>query len=290
MAAESKSFGPPWTVLKLLEWSQSFFAERGIDSARLEAELLLSHVLDIDRVRLYMEFDRPLEPDELDAYRGLVKRRCAREPSAHLTGRRAFWTLDLKTDSRALIPRSDTEVVVEEVLERLDEDADLHLVDVGTGTGALALAIASERPGIRVTAIDVSADALSLARENVVENDLSDRVTLVEGDLLSPINEWVDYIVSNPPYVETDAELAPEVKEYDPGLALFAGSDGLDVLEKLVPAALEALRPGGWFTTEIGYQQGDSVQALFREAGFADVKLRKDYGGNPRAVSGRKPE
>ena len=290
MSTQQNSFGPPWTVLKLLEWSQQFFGERGIESPRLDAELLLAHVLGISRVRLYMEYDRPLVPDELDAYRALVKRRAQREPVAYLTGKRAFWTIEVKTDRRALIPRSDTEVVVEEVFERLPEDADGTLVDIGTGTGVIALAIASERPDIDVVAIDVSAEALALTRENVERLGMTDRFELLEGDLTGPLGDRrVDYIVSNPPYVEDDADLEPEVAEHEPGGALFAGPEGLDVLRRLIPAAFDALKPGGWFTTEIGHAQGEAVRESFDRAGFVDVCVRKDYGGNDRVVSGRKP-
>jgi release factor glutamine methyltransferase len=289
MTDENKEYGPPWTVLKLLNWSKGFFAERGIESPRFDAERLLAHVLGIDRVRLYMEYDRPLVPDELDAYRALVKRRVSHEPVAYLVGQRGFWNLDLKSDRRALIPRPDTEVIVEEVLERIPEDADLTLVDVGTGTGAIALALKSERPGLRVLATDASADALALARENAELLELD--VEFFEGDLLEAVPDDVelDYVVSNPPYVEEDFELAPEIRDHEPLSALLAGPEGLDVIRRLVPQAYARLNPGGWLTTEIGFRHGESVPEIFRDADFEDVSLRKDYNDQPRAVSGRRP-
>jgi release factor glutamine methyltransferase len=288
MSDENDNYGPPWTVLKLLNWSKGFFADRGIASPRYDAEVLLAHVLGIDRVRLYMEYDRPLVSSELTAYRALVKRRASREPVAYITGERGFWSMDLQTDPRALIPRPDTEVVVEEVLERIPEDAQITVVDVGTGTGAIALAVKSERPGVRVLATDASADALSLARENAERLGLE--IEFFEGDLLKavPADVELDYVVSNPPYVEDDFDLEPDVRDYEPTSALFAGPDGLDVIRRLVPQAYERLKPGGWLTTEIGFRHGESVPALMSEAEFDEVSMRKDYNGQPRAVSGRK--
>ena len=277
-------------MLKLLEWSRDFFAGRGIESPRLDAELLLAHVLGVSRVRLYMEFDRPLTPPELEAYRALVKRRASFEPVAYIVGTRGFWTLDLKTDSRALIPRPDTEVLVEEVVKRLPKEGPATLVDIGTGTGAIALAVASERPDLRVLATDASADALALAGENAAALELA--VELFEGDLLSavPADVTPDYIASNPPYVAETAREAmqADVREFEPAAALFAGSDGFDVLARLIPAAFERLAPGGWLSVEIGFDQGPRTVESFEEAGFGEVALRKDYGQNDRVVSGRK--
>lgn len=290
MTDENQSYGPPWTVLKLLNWSKGFFADRGIESPRFDAERLLAHVLGIDRVRLYMEYDRPLGPSELDAYRALVKRRASNEPVAYLTGQRGFWNLDLASDRRALIPRPDTEVLVEEVLDRVPEESALTLVDVGTGTGAIALAVKSERPGLRVLATDVSAEALALARENAELLELE--IEFFEGDLLDavPSDIELDYVVSNPPYVEENFDLAPEIRDHEPLSALLAGPDGLDVIRRLVPQANKRLKPGGWLTTEIGFRHGESVPELFREAGFEHVSLRKDYNDQPRAMSGRKSD
>ena len=289
----TETFGPPWTVLKLLEWSKQFFTEKGIDSPRLDAELLLSHVLGIDRVRLYMEYDRPLVQSELDAYRALVKRRAAREPVAYITGTRGFWSLDLHVDRRALIPRPETEVLVEEVLKRIPEDSTATLVDVGTGTGAIALAVASERPGLRLLATDASAEALALARENAAATGLSARIEFLEGDLLAsvPAQLRLDYVASNPPYVADSVrdELEPEVRDWEPAAALFAGSDGLDVIRRLAGDALARLSRGGFLTVEIGFDQGSTAPEVLRKAGFADVVVRNDYSGHPRVVTGRKP-
>ena len=276
-----------WTVIKLLEWSREYFAGRGIDSARVDAEHLLAHTLGIDRVRLYMEFDRPLLPAELDQYRDLVKRRARHEPVAYLTGTRGFWTLDLKTDPRALIPRPDTEVVVEEALKRLHDRKEPRVIDIGTGTGAIALAIASERPDATVIATDVSADALALAADNVIQCGL-ERVQLVQADLFEGIDGMFDLIVSNPPYVATNSEaLADDVREYEPAGALFAGEDGLEIYRRLIPQAGRRLHQGGAIVVEIGYDLAEAVQALLHSASLQDIELRRDYGDVDRVLSAR---
>lgn len=281
----SETFGPPWTVLKLLEWSKGFFADRGHASPRLDAELLLAHVLGIDRVQLYVQFDRPLDGAELDAYRALVKRRAQHEPVAYLIGTRGFWTLDLATDARALVPRPDTEVLVEEALKRVPAEAPCSVLDLGTGTGAVALAIRSERPNATVTATDIDPQTLQLAAENAAQLGLE--VELVESDLFRALGgRAFDVIVSNPPYVADGAELGAGVREFEPAKALFAGADGLDVLRVLVPQAREHLAPGGALLVEIGWDQAAAVQALFADAGFTEVAVRKDYGDHDRVVSG----
>lgn len=281
----SEAVGPPWTVLKLLEWSKRFFAERGIDSPRLDAELLLAHVLGLSRVRLYMEHDRPLLPDELAAYRALVKRRAAREPVAYLTGMRGFWTLDLECDRRALVPRSDTEVLVEEALKRLPLDHPVDVLDIGTGSGAVALAIKSERPSARVVATDLDPEALELARTNAKRLGLD--IDLRQADLLAGVPEQFGLIVSNPPYVAVRAEVDPEVA-FEPPQALFAGPDGLDVIRRLIGEALAQLTPGGWLLFEHGFDQGDATRELLERAGYEDVTTRKDYSGQDRVACGRK--
>jgi len=291
-ASDDERWGPPWTVLKLLEWSTEFFEDRGLDSARLDAELMLAYTLGIDRVQLYVKFDQPLTPDELSTYRSYVKRRAAHEPVAYITGTRGFWTIDVRCDARALVPRPETEVLVECALDRIAEDAEITIVDVATGMGAVALAIASERSDVHLLATDVSSDALALAAENVEALDLSERIELFEGDLLeavAPQRFPVDMIVANPPYVAESVrdELMPDVRDYEPAGALFAGEDGLDVIRRLVGQAHDRLIPGGWFLCEIGHDQGDVVRQLFEEAGFGEVYVRRDYGDRDRVVLGQ---
>ncbi len=289
MANEEAAMGPPWTVLKLLEWSTGFFESKGVDSPRLDAEILLADVLGIERIHLYVQFDRPMKSEELDAYRALVKRRAMREPVAYIVGTRGFWTLDLKTDARALVPRPDTEVLVEEVLKVVPEDSTATLVDVGTGTGAIALAIASERPSARILATDASAEALALARENAEALGYADRVEFFEGDLLDaiPADIALDFVVSNPPYIaesERDS-LEPEVAKWEPAGALFADDDGLAIIRRLAAQAHGRLEPHGWIVLEHGYRQGAAVRRVLSDQGFSDVRTRKDYGNNDRVTA-----
>ncbi len=287
--------GPPWTVLKLLRWTTGFFDDRGVtETPRLDADLLLGHVLDLDRVELYARFDTEVDEQTRTAYRRLVKRRAAGEPVAHLVGHREFWQMQLETDDRALIPRPETEVVVEVALEKLGgSDASVRIADIGTGTGAIALALAEELPAARIAATDRSAEALELAARNVERQGLGDRIDLFEGDLYEALpEEWapLEVIVSNPPYVAEggEAEVEVAVRDHEPDEALFAGPDGLAVLERLVPGAPEWLAEGGWLVVEIGHDQGEPVRGMFEQAGFEAIEVVEDYAEHDRVVVGRR--
>ncbi|QDG52570.1 peptide chain release factor N(5)-glutamine methyltransferase [Persicimonas caeni] len=290
-----EELGPPWTLLKILRWTTHFFETKDAsDSPRLDAELLLAHVLGFDRVKLYTHFDRPMGSDELASYRALIKRRVSGEPVAYLLGTKGFWDIELDVDKRALIPRPETEVLIEEALELVGKEDEATLVDVGTGTGAIALVMAKERPNLRVIATDVSEDALALARQNAEKLELDERVDFAHGDLLSGVAPEVlpvDIVVSNPPYVAEDErdEVMVDVKDYEPDGALFAGPDGLDVIRRLIPQAFDALASGGHFVCEHGWRQGDAMRELLEEAGFVDVHIRKDYSGHDRIARARKP-
>ncbi len=279
-----------WTVLKMLEWTTGWLAEKGIDdSPRLDAELMLAHALGAKRMELYMQFDRPLADDELAHYKALIKRRAAGEPVAYIVGERGFWTIELKCDKRALVPRPETEVVVEEALEVLGEDFEARIIDIGTGTGAIGLTIARERPAVDMTLTDTSADAIALARENAEALELD--VAILEGDLFAGAKGEFDMVVSNPPYVgENERDLVDDTAhEHEPHDALYAGQDGLDVIRRLVPAAKDKLKSGGWLIFEHGFRQGDAVRKLLEDAGFEDVRIRKDYSDHDRVALGRKP-
>lgn len=285
--------GPPWTTLKVLRWTQGFFARRGVEgSARVDAEVLLAHVLQMPRIELYANFDRPMSHEERDAYRALVKRRLAGEPVAYLTGERGFWTLDIMTDHRALIPRPETEHLVEAALDLLRDPArPARAIDIGCGTGAIGLALASERPNLQVFAVDIDPDAVALAAENAAALGLSDQVQVVESDLFAAVPTSfcpVDLVISNPPYVATRErdEVMDQVHDWEPHLALYAGPDGLDVHKRLIPAAGPRLREGGQLIVEIGLRQGPAVSALFSAAGFVEVEVRPDYAGHDRLVIG----
>lgn len=290
-----EKLGPPWTILKILRWTTHFFESKDVSaSARLDAELLLAKVLDFERMKLYTHFDRPMSDPELDAYRALIKRRAAGEPVAYILGSKGFWEIDLKVDPRVLIPRPETEILVEETLKRLDKDSDARIVDVGTGSGAIALALADARPNLRVVATDIAPDALTLARENADDLGLSDRVEFFEGDLLDGVRPDFfpcQIIVSNPPYIGEDErdEIMVDVKGFEPETALFSGPDGLDAIRRLVPASFDALESGGHFLCEIGHQQGEAVEEILKSAGFVETSIRQDYARLDRVVMGQKP-
>jgi release factor glutamine methyltransferase len=283
----------PLTILEILERTTPFLRRRGSPSPRLDAELLLAHVLDLERIQLYTQFDRPLLPDELSAYREIIRRRAKGTPCAYLTGHRAFWTIELHVDSRVLIPRPDTETLVEAALKRVPSD-DARIVDVGTGSGAIALALAAERPNLRIAATDLSEDALVVARLNAERLGLADRVAFLHGDLLAPLGDFLpaDMILSNPPYIgESERpDLDPGVVDFEPGLALFSGADGLDLIRRLIPSSLGALCPGGLLLIEIGHTQGPAVCALFEAAGFQQIETLEDLGRRDRVVLGVAPE
>ena len=283
-----------WTVLDLLRWTTRHFAERGIETPRLDAELLLASALGSDRLRLYVDFDRPVNEAERAVYRDLVRRRAGRRvPVAQLLGRREFWSLPLVVTPDVLVPRPETETLVAAALERLaDRGAARRVLDVGTGSGAVALALASELPGARVVATDVSEAALEVARSNARALGLAERVSFALGDLFAPVaGQRFDLLVSNPPYLgeRQRATLAPELS-HEPEGALFAGEDGLAVLRRLVEGAAGALEPGGALAFELAPQQAPVVVDWCRAAGLLDVRVHRDLAKLPRVVSGRTPE
>lgn len=281
-----------WTTLGVLDWTTKRFSEAGIGSARLEAQLLLAHVLKCTRTQLYMAFDKPLAEPELAAYRELIKRRLAGEPVAYLLGEHEFWGLPLYVDPHVLIPRPDTETVVEVARgTRADRAAPCRVLDVCTGSGALALALAKELPAAEVVATDVSPEAVAIARRNAERNGLASRVEVRQGDLFAPVaGETFDLIVSNPPYIASAVipTLSAEVQR-EPRLALDGGADGLVFYDRICAEAPRHLAPGGALVVEHGFDQADAVRARFVAAGFSDVTLVHDLGKNPRVTWGRRP-
>jgi release factor glutamine methyltransferase len=259
--------------------------ERSSETARLDAELLLAHSLGRPRIELYTDFDRPLTASELDGYRDLVGRRARHEPVAYILGEWGFRRLTLNVDSRALIPRPETEVVVERALGLIRGIERPRVLDVGTGTGAIALAIADEHPGAEVTAIDVSPDALALAAENAERTGL--HVTLLQHDVRDGLPDGpYDLVVSNPPYVDPDElpGLMPDVREYEPHVALV----GDRVPELVARAAREALVPGGWLVLEVGDGQAPATVALLESLGYVAVAAARDLTERDRVVEGRR--
>jgi release factor glutamine methyltransferase len=282
-----------WTVLDVLRWTTARFEERRLDTPRLDAEVLMAGALGVARVQLYVQFDRPLDQAELGAIRDSVRRRQAGEPVAYIVGKKEFFGLELAVDARVLVPRPDTETLVDEALARLTErppDAPApRLADVGTGSGAIAVTLGKQRPTAQVLATDLSAQALEVARENAQRHAVT--VTFLLGDLETPLGPHapLDLITANLPYIasgELDA-LAPEVKQ-EPRMALDGGADGMALVRRLVAAAPALMAPGGALVLEVGAGQAAATAALFEAAGFSDVRLRRDLGGIDRVVSGRR--
>lgn len=256
--------------------------------ARHEAEHLLLHVLGRDRAWLFAHGDDPLRDPEATAFEALLRRRAAGEPLAYLLGRRGFWTLDLQVSPATLIPRPETERLVELALERLPEDRPLRIADLGTGSGAIALALASERPLAQVVATDVSEEALAIALTNAEANRLAN-VAFRRGSWLAPLAaERFDLIASNPPYIaDGDPHLSQGDLRFEPPTALSSGADGLDAIREIVASAPAHLRPGGWLLLEHGWDQGGAIRALLLAAGFADVATETDLEQRDRVTLGR---
>jgi len=272
------------TLGEVLKLSTGFLAERGVASPRLDAEFILSHALGLARLDLYLEHDRSLTEAELDRCRSLVERRGRREPLAYVLGDWGFRRLTLRCDSRALVPRPETEVLVERSLALIEGVERPDVLDVGTGTGAVALSLADERPDARVTALDISPGALALARENAESTRLE--LTLLEGDFRAGLPGGpYDLVVSNPPYVRPDEieTLEPEVREWEPREALVSEDGPAEVAR----VAATALKPGGALALEVGDGQAPAVAAALVELGYHDVTITVDLNGRERVVEGR---
>ena len=275
----------PGTTGDVLRRATEHLALKGSDTPRLDAELLLAHALGVARIDLYLQLDRPLDAAELDAARALVARRAAREPLQYVLGEWCFRRLTLTVDRRALIPRPETETVVERCLALLDGVDAPSVLDVGTGSGAIALAIADEHPGALVTGVDLSTEALALARENATRTGLA--VELAQYDLFRglPAGPWT-LVVSNPPYVDPDDSefLQPEVRDWEPAEALFAR----DAVAAVARGATEVLADGGALVLEVGDGQAEATAALLASLGYADVRATPDLAGRDRVVEGRR--
>lgn len=277
-----------WTIGSLLKWTQQYFSTKGVESPRLDAEVLLSHILQKERIYLYVHFDEPLEGAELARFREMVKQRVKRVPVAYIIGEREFMGLPFKVSPAVLVPRPDTEILVEAVIKELGEKTDPVFVDIGTGSGAIVLSILKNIESAQAAAVDISAEALAIARENAERLELAERVDFFQGDLYEPVRGRIfDAIVSNPPYIpDADIEgLEPEVREYEPYGALAGGVDGLDFYRKLVNEGAELLRPGGFIAFEVGIHQAQAVAALANvDPAFSKTEIVKDYAGIDRVV------
>ncbi|MBF0296627.1 MAG: peptide chain release factor N(5)-glutamine methyltransferase [Magnetococcales bacterium] len=286
---------PLWTIRTLLGWSAPWLAQRGVESPRLDSELLLAEVLHLRRIDLFLDPHRPLSAAELAAFKAVIKRRAAREPVAFILGRREFWGMEFRVGPDTLIPRPETELLVEAALARFpDRSSPLTILEMCVGSGAVVCALLKEFPNATAVGTDLSAGALVLARANVEKHGFAERIALLEGDLDAPLapEASFDLMVVNPPYVTTqelDGEVAPEVREWEPRLALDGGADGLRVVERVPPCAVRRLRPGGLLLMEIGSQQGEAAGELLARGGLVNVEILIDFNKLDRVVAGNVP-
>jgi release factor glutamine methyltransferase len=277
-----------WRIKDLLEWTTRYFFDRGIQGSRLEAEVLLAHVLKKNRVYLYANYEEPVNKSERESYRGYIKRRSGGEPLAYITGQKEFMSLVLRVSPDVLIPRPDTEVLVETALSLAQELEIKRICDVGTGSGAIAISLAVYLSQVEVFAVDLSAKALDIARENAKTHDA--QVYFREGDLLEPVmeEEKMDLIVANLPYISRAQleQLDPGVRDYEPYMALVAPGDGLDLYRRLLPQAYQLLKPGGYILWEIDPGQAELASNMM--VGFEELEIIPDWAGRDRLIKARR--
>jgi release factor glutamine methyltransferase len=289
--------GDEWTIKKLLEWTATYFTSHDIDSPRAAAEILLAHALNLQRVDLYLRYDQPLVRDELRDFKELLRRRILKEPVAYILGRREFWSMDLSVSRDVLIPRPETECLVEQalaVLNATDTTTCRRILELGTGSGAIVLALLSRMRSCAGIASDISYRALQVARNNARVHGLDDRVHFLCADWTQPFKTHcgcLDLIISNPPYIQTRQikNLQPEIHRYEPFLALDGGEDGLRCLREIILEAHQFLQPGGTLLLETGHDQRQAVQQIVMACGHYEPPVfYKDYGGYDRVVSAKK--
>jgi release factor glutamine methyltransferase len=291
----------PWTIRRLLEWTAPFLARKGVDSPRLCAEQLLAHVLGIARIKLYTDYERIVGDQELPVYRDLVRRAAEQEPVAYLTGRAHFFNLEFQVTPQVLIPRPDTETLVENVIQLVRHQGGLaspRVIDLCTGSGCIAAAIAHNIKTATVLAIDNSPAAADVARRNIERLGLSERVSVEVGDLFDPLQRLVDrhpfdLIVANPPYIPSGqiTQLDRSVRDYEPITALDGGPDGLALHRRILAESSSRLKPGGFIFLEIAFDQGPAaLQIAAEHPAFVDVKILKDSAGKDRVLKARRHE
>ena len=280
-------------VRDILNESTKALEAADIPSARLDAEVLLSFCLGYDRLEFYKNPDMTISETQLAAYKKLIARRLQWEPVAYITSRKEFWSFTLEVNSSVLIPRPDTEIIVEEALDiyRTFTSLPVRILDIGTGSGAIALALASEIDGAKVVATDISDAALKLAQKNADSLGLQDKIDFRQGNLFEPVDGLFDIIVSNPPYIAAKEyeELPASVRAFEPREALLAGESGLEFYEKLICQAAPYLQKNGWLLLEIGAKQEASIRRIMDDSGFYDsIEMRRDYAGLPRVIKARR--
>lgn len=283
-----------WTIGRLLDWTAHYLSEKGSEFPRLDAEVLLAHVLGCQRIELYTRYDESASDEVRQKFRGLIRRRVEGCPVAYLVGRKEFFSLDFEVTPAVLIPRPDTEFVVMECLKLAKGMAEPLVLDVGTGSGNIAITIAHQHKGARVTAVDKSPDALAVARRNAQKHGVLERIHFLESDLFDavPAGERFDFILSNPPYIASEelGRLPVGVRDYEPRLALDAGPGGYAVFERLVGRAADHLKPGGYLIIEIGSPQEAKCRAhILAHGGFELAKTILDGSGHPRVLRAQKP-
>ena len=278
-----------WRVIDLIEWTTKYFKNQSITSPRLDAELLLGHVLKKSRLQLYLSFDMPVLQEALSQFRALIKRRAAHTPVSYLTNQKEFMSLAFYVDSRVLIPRPETEILTETVLQQ--QSGKCRLIDIGTGSGAIAVSLAFHRPDWEIVATDMLADALEVARENARIHGCTERITFLQGNLFTPVetseNRRFDWIASNPPYISSRdfPTLPPDIRDHEPISALTAGSDGLSIIRRIIAGAPQFLNPNGRLILEIGNNQSDQVQELIQShPAYNDSQVIVDYSGRERII------
>ncbi len=288
---------PEWTIIKLLRWAAGYFDSRHIDSPRATAEILLAHTLAAERIDLYLRYDQPLNLDELKRFKAVIKRRLKREPVAYILGHKAFWSLDLKVTKDVLIPRPETECLVEKALASLAADSysePRYILELGTGSGAIILALASENARHSYWGTDISGAAIQVARQNSIRHGLGANIRFIVADWLAPFDArsgLFDLIVSNPPYVKSGdlKQLQPEIQAYEPLAALDGSKDGLRCLRHIVQSAHLYLKPGGALMLEIGHDQKEQLKQIIDRSGqYEAVAFDKDYSGYDRIATMRR--
>jgi len=297
MHKQTKPGPPEWTLIKLIQWATAYFDAHHIDSPRATAEILLAHTIGAKRIDLYLRYDQPLNSDELNRFKTLIKRRTNREPVAYIVGRKEFWSMDLEVNTSVLIPRPETECLVERALESLAAGPNpgrKSILELGTGCGAVVLALASENSRHSYVGTDISSDAVRVARRNSMRHGMGAKIRFIIADWFAPFDAksgQFDLIVSNPPYIRSGdlKRLQPEIHAYEPVVALDGAKDGLRYLRHIIQCAYLYLKPAGALLLEMGHDQQALLKQIINACGqYENAQFYKDYSGHDRIVSIRK--
>jgi len=278
-------------IKEVLVNTEEYFQKNGIESARLDAEVLLAELLDMERIKLYVNFDYPLNDEEISQYREMIKKRAQHIPVAYIIGHKEFMSLDFYVNKNVLLPRPETEILVEYLIDCFQEKEmdTVNIVEVGTGSGAIMVSLGNYLDNARILGVEIEEGALEVTRKNIERFSLDDRLKVTKGDLLKPLIKReiknVDLVVSNPPYISEEEmdKLPPEVKK-EPAKALYGGRAGLDIYKDLIPQSRQVLKDNGMLALEIGYQQAEAVKNILVENNFKDIDVRKDYADKDRFI------